>query len=140
MEDVDSFKPTQWNFVKLKNFEYPGGVFVYEYQNHPTVDGTPNFVRLNLYLSKDRDYITIWDGLIEPMFTEAKLKAVEKPADFDFRGEYTEELFRGHIESKETAEHIFKALRIGASKRYSLPQILSGGSNNKLTCEVLKSV
>lgn len=136
---MDSFKPKDWNFVKLKDFEYPGGVSVYEYRNHPTVDGKPNFVRINLYLSKDKDYVTIWSGLVEPIFTETKLRLVEKPSDFDFYGSYTEQLFRGYIESKETAKHIFKALRIGTSRRHSLPQILSGGTDNKLRCDMLEA-
>ena len=140
IKGMNSFRPTQWNFTKLKDFEYPGGVFVYEYQNHPTVDGTPNFVRINLYLSKDKNYVTIWSGLVEPIFTEAKLKSVEKPSDFDFYGSYTEQLFRGYIDSKEAAGHILKALRIGISRRHSLPQILSGGADNKLRCDLVEAV
>ena len=136
---MDALDPKEFNFAKLKDFEYPGGVAMYEYQNHPAVDGTPNFVRINLYLSKDKDYVTIWSGLVEPIFTEAKLKSVEKPSDFDFYGSYTEQLFRGYIESKESAEHIFKALRIGTSRRHSFPQILSGGSDNKLRCDMLEA-
>jgi hypothetical protein len=63
---MDAFDPTKFNFIKLHDFEYSSGVSVYEYTNHATVNGTPNFLRLNLYLSKDKDYVTIWFGLIEP--------------------------------------------------------------------------
>jgi|SRR3989344_3990908 len=138
IENVNVFDPTTWNFIKLKNFEFPGGVFVYEYINHPTVDGNPDFVRLNLFLSKSEDFVTIWWGLLEPIFTESRFESVDKPADFDFRGSYVEELFKGCVESQETANHVFKALRIDTTGMYSRPQALSGGLDNKLRCDLVE--
>lgn len=132
---MEPFDPKTWNFIKLKDFEFPGGITVYEYKNHPVVDGTPDFVRLNLFLTRSEDFITIWWGLLEPLFTESKLESVDKPADFDFRGSYNEDLFRGHIESQETARHILQALRADSSYLYSAPQALSGGEDNKLRCD-----
>ena len=90
----ETFDPSCWNFRKLKDFEYPGGVLVYEYDNHPVVDGAPDFLRLNLYLSKDGDYVTIWFGLLDPLFAELRLGPVQTPANFSFE-EYDEVLFRG---------------------------------------------
>ena len=101
------------------------------------MNGEPDFVRLNLYLSKDGEYVTVWFGLLEPIFAESRLESLDKPADFDFREAYVEELFKGHIDSEETAAHILKALRVGTSHAYSTPQILSGGSKNELRCDVL---
>ena len=65
MSDTTPFDPTSWNFVKLRDFEFPVGIAVYELKNHVVVDGAPDFCRLNLYLSKDRDFVTIWLGLLE---------------------------------------------------------------------------
>ena len=89
---MEPFEPEHWNFIKLKEFKFPGGISVYEYKNHPTVDGTHDFARLNLFLSKSEDFVTIWWGLLEPILTEAKLESIEKPVDFDFREAYVEEL------------------------------------------------
>ena len=80
------FDPTQFGFVLLGDFQVAGQVPVYEFNNHRVVGGSKDFLRLNLYLTKDEDYVTIWHGLLEPMFAEAELTEgrvvmVEKPAD-----------------------------------------------------------
>ena len=140
-----TFDPTQFGFVQLKDFRIADSVSVYEYQNHSAVDGTKDFLRLNLYLTLDGTYVTIWHGLLEPLFAEAefadgRLASVARPADMDFIHSYNEDLFRGDIDSEETAEHIFKALRVGAGERYALPQVLTGGTDNTLTCGVLEKI
>ena len=140
-----TFDPIQFGFVLLRDFQIAGSVAVYEYMNHPDVDGTKDFLRLNVYLTLDGSYVTIWHGLLEPLFvepefTEGRLASVARPANMDFMQSYTEYLFRGYIESTETAEHIFKALRIGMSGRYALPQILSSGRDNTLTCQLIEKV
>lgn len=139
---MTAFDPTRFNFVRLENFRFPGDVPVYEYKNHPAVDGKHDFLRINLYLSMDDSYVTIWHGLLEPIFTEAefengRMASIAKPEDFDF-GDYNEDLFRGHIDSDEVAGCIFKALRVGESQRYILPQALSAGASDKLRCDVLQ--
>jgi hypothetical protein len=139
---VTAFDPTRFNFVQLEDFRFPGDVLVYEYRNHPAVDGKKSFLRMNLYLAMDKSYVTVWHGLLEPIGTEAecengRLASVEKPEDFDFNN-YTEDLFRGHIDSDEAAGYIIKALRVGESHRYLLPQVLSRGADNKLRCDLLQ--
>jgi hypothetical protein len=137
------FDPTQFNFVLLRNFELPGRVAVYEYRNHEVVDGSRDFLRLNLYLSKDGDYVTIWHGLLEPIATEAefrtgRLARLERPADFDFLAAYNQDLFRGYIDSADAALWIFKALRVGTdSAHYALPQLLHAGADSRLRCDVM---
>ena len=136
------FDPARFNFVKLEDFRIPGDVLVYEYRNHPAVDGREDFLRLNLYMTVDGEYVTIWHGLLEPMFAEAecengRLASVTTPDDFDF-GNYTEDLFRGHIDSDETAAYIFKALRVRESPRYRRPQVLRCGVDNGLRCDWLQ--
>jgi hypothetical protein len=130
-----TFDPTQFGFVELRDFRIGGSVAVYEYKNHPAVDGTKDFLRLNLYLTMDGTYVTIWYGLLEPLFAEAefaegRLASVDKPADMDFMHSYNEDLFRGDIGSSETARHIFKALRVGKAGRYAVPAILTAGRDN----------
>ncbi|MEN9561505.1 MAG: hypothetical protein RIQ56_778 [Candidatus Parcubacteria bacterium] len=135
---MEAFDPADWNFIKLKDFEIPGGANVYEYKNHPVVDGIPDFLRLNLYISKDHDFVNIWWGLLEPIFTESRLESVYKPEDFDYRASYNENLFRGYIETQEAAGHILKALRVDSTFMYKAPQVLSGGTDNKLRCDRLE--
>ena len=140
---MEAFDPSQFGFVPLRNFQLPGGVRVFEYANHPSVDGAHDFLRLNLYLSKDGNYVTIWNGLLDPIATEVKLQAahIETPPEFDLHSSHDEALFKGHIESTETATHIFKALRIEKTRgRYALPQVLSAGTDKKLRCDLMEAV
>lgn len=98
---MTAFDPSALNFVRLRDFEFPGGVSVYEHGNHTLVDGRADFLRINAYLSRDGDFVTVWRGLLEPLVTESRLGFVDVPDDFDFRESYTEELFKGWIDSAE---------------------------------------
>lgn len=146
MGDMKTFDPKKFKFIKLRDFQIPGGrgVSVYEYKNHPTVMGSKDYLRLNLYLTRDRNYVTIWHGLLDPMGTEwelrnGRLASMEKPdSTFDYRSSYNEELFAGYIDSDTAAKYIFKALRVGSDNRYTLPQVLRAGSDNRLRCDVLE--
>src|ERR1700691_2172267 len=105
------FDPAHFNFIHLKDFDVPDdrsgpGVSFYEYKNHPTVNGTKDYLRLNLYLTKSGDYVTIWSGLLEWLGTEMELRhgrlaPVEKPdpKEFDYPGSYNEDIFKGYIDS-----------------------------------------
>ncbi len=115
---MTKFDPSAFGFVRLRDFEFPGGVSVYELANHTLVDGRADYLRINAYLSRDGDFVTIWRGLLEPLFVESHLGSIDVPNDFDLRESYTEELFKGWIDSAETARHIVKALRLdGAPPR-----------------------
>jgi len=124
------FDPSAFNFMRLRDFEFPGGVSVYEYANHTLVDGKADFLRIHAYLSRDGDFVTIWRGLLEPLFAESHLGFVEVPDGFDFRERFAEELFKGWIDSAETARHIFRALRLDSAPL----QVLSTGVDGKLQC------
>src|SRR5947209_9873416 len=94
------FDPTSFNFVLLEDFRIPGDVSVYEFRNHPNVDGKADFLRLNFYMTRDGNYVTIWKGLLELFGTEAefetgRMASVELPDAFDFDS-YNEPLFRGY--------------------------------------------
>jgi hypothetical protein len=126
-----TFDPSAFDFVRLRDFEFPGGVSVFEYANHKLVDGKPDFLRINAYLSRDGDFVTIWRGLLEPLFAESRLGFVDVPDGFDFREAYTEDLFRGWIDSAETAQHIVEALRLDGHP----PHVLSTGADGTLGCD-----
>jgi hypothetical protein len=140
MRFMEAFDPTQLGFARLEGFQFPGGVHVYEYRNHPAVDGVPNFLRLNFYLSRDGNYVTIWHGLLEPIAAEAKLANAGMPKDFDLHSQYDEPLFKGHIDSAEAAAHIFKALRIGQPGHHERPQVLSVTAGSGLRCDFVKAI
>jgi hypothetical protein len=129
---MKAFDPTASNFVKLADFAFPGEVAVYEYANHAAVDGKPDFLRINTYLSKDGDFVTVWRGLLEPLFAEPRLGFVDMPEGFELEA-YTENLFRGYIESAEDASHVIKALRLDAVP----PQVLGTGTDGKLRCDLV---
>lgn len=141
---MQPFDPADFKFVRLTDFEIPGGVPVFEYGNHPTVSGAAHFLRLNLYLALDGSYATIWYGLLDPIFAQAQLEtlraSVRMPTDADFVHSYDETLFRGHIESPEIAAVIFNALRIGQDRRYELPQELRAGEDAALGCYPIEGV
>lgn len=107
----------------------PGDAKFYEWRNHARVDGTHDYHRLNGYLSQGGKFVTIWFGVLEPIFLESWFQEVglELP-------EYNEELFRGHIESEEQALHILKALR----PHTWLPQVLRSDPSQRIVCELLK--
>jgi hypothetical protein len=128
---MTKFDPIAFNFVRLRDFAVPGGVSVYEYANHPLVDGKPDFLRINAYLTRDGDFVTVWRGLLEPLFAESHLGFVEVPDGFDFDDTYTEELFRGWIDSAEAARHVLKALRLDGTP----PHVLRPGGDGKLQCD-----
>ena len=138
------FDPTQFEFVLLRDFRFPGGVSIYEHRSHPSVDGARDFLRINFYLSKDGDFVTIWSGLLEPAGTQGELErgrlaGVQRPENFDFLDGYNEHLFTGYIDSAEAATWIFKALRIGEPRlNKSLPQVLRAGRDNQLCCDVMQ--
>ncbi len=142
---MEPFEPAHFNFVLLRSFRIPGGVAVYEYKNHPAIDGAHDFLRLNLYLSKDGTFVMIWHGLLEPIGAEAELRegrlaSAQIPANLDFHASYNLDLFRGHIDSADAAVYIFKALRIGAEgTRYARPQVLHAGTDNSLHCDVMSN-
>jgi hypothetical protein len=128
---MTGFDPTAFKFVELQDFKFPGGVSVFEYANHSLVDGKADFLRINAYLSKDGTFVTIWRGLPEPQFAEANLGFVAVPDGFDFHGVYTEELFKGWLDTAETAGHIIKALRLDDVT----PHALRAGANGELQCD-----
>jgi hypothetical protein len=82
------FDPLLFSFVRLRNFSFPGDVAVYELASHTCVNGMPDLLRLNTYLSVDGAFVTIWYGLLEPVLVDEKLIAVEWHADLSLAAIY----------------------------------------------------
>ena len=135
---MQKFDPVEWNFIELKGLKHPSQPTWYEYKNNPVVDGTHDFLRINLYLSKDGQYVTVFCGLLEPWVVSSLLteKGIEIPdiKEFSFGDTYNQDLFKGYIDSKETAECIFKAIRLTS---YVRAQFLDRDANNRLACKIV---
>ncbi len=127
------FEPERFGFVRI---DYaPSGLAFYEYRNHKAVDGVTDVMRLNIYMSRDRTFTCIWNGLLEPTITQGMFELPSPLDEMDFVQTYCEQLFRGYIESNEDAEVILRALRIDEIAG-GLPQILRGAPSD-LRCEEL---
>ncbi len=135
-----TFDPEKFNFRLIEDFRIDDKVIVYEYKNHQIINGKKDFTRINLYLTKDSEFVTMWFGLLEPMFTEFALASVEKPDGFDFGAQYNQDLFRGYISSHEIAACVLTALRVGEDPRYGQPQVLHAGADNRLRCDLVQDV
>jgi hypothetical protein len=122
------FDPTKAGFVLLRDFEYPGPVQVYEMCNHPVVDGLANLLRLNVYLSRDADFVNIWHGLLEPVFAADKFEIARAK---DFIASCDEPLFRGYIATEAEANVILRAIRVTG---YTMPEELRGAPH-QIRCD-----
>jgi hypothetical protein len=123
---MSMFKPEAFNFVMLRDFAFPGPVDVFEYRNHPCVDGTPDFLRVSVFLSKDASYVCIWSGLLDTILAEHRLEGVRTPPDTDLAALYQQDVFRGYIETADEAACILEALRLDSRAWFPLPQKLIG--------------
>ena len=130
---MTSFNATDFNFILLDGFSFPGRVRVHELANHPRIDGKPDPLRLNVYLSCDGAFVTVWYGLLERDRAMAALSGVDIPPDLDLDAAYGENLFRGYIESAEDAQVILRSLRVSARA----PSRLRGNNRAELCCDPL---
>ena len=128
---MTAFDPEHAGFVRI---DYAmGGIDFYEYRDHDIVDGRTDVMRLNIYMSRDHAFTCIWNGLLEPTFTQGIFALPPPGNEIDFNHIYFERLFRGYIETDEEAVVILRALRIDVAVR-SLPQVLRGAPHD-LRCE-----
>lgn len=121
------FDPTRHGFVLLKSYDAWGsGVKLYEYANHPCVDGSYSWLRSNYYLSIDPpSWCILSHNFLDIMGVGSMYDANrETPPKIDDRDSW---LFRGHIESDEQAAMIFKAFRMEGSA----PAVLRPNQNGQ---------
>jgi hypothetical protein len=124
------FDPTLHEFVLLPDHLPPGNVRFYEYRNHVCVDGKPDHHRLNVYLTQDGPFVTIWFGLLDNILAETLFRNHGmEPVNYD------EPLFRGYIEFEVEATHILKALRIDRV----FPQRLRSDPIKGIVCDPLEA-
>ena len=131
---MKNFDPERHGFQRIVDYA-PGGVMMFEYKNHPEVDGKIDIFRLNLYLSRDGAFVCVWNGLLEPTMTESMFELDVSAEQLRFQDIYFEQLFRGYIETEDEAALIFRALRIERANR-TLPQKLHGAPLD-LRCEAM---
>lgn len=125
------FSPSEHGFIKL-DMVLPGGVEIYEHDREGIDQTNHDPMRLNTYLSRDADFVTVWWGLIDATMVEITLGFDDDPS-FSFREQYDEPLFRGYIATSAAAATILEALRY--EKR--VPNVLSLTDEGKLECHAL---
>ena len=86
------FEPERFGFLRI---DYaPSGVAFYEYRCHDAVDGRTDFLRLNIYMSRDGDFTCISSGLIEPLMSELMFELPPPAETPNFGDLYCETLFK----------------------------------------------
>lgn len=131
---TQAFHPENFNFTKLSLQN--GTLRFYEYKAGDFCTGKIDPHRLNVYLTQDGDFVTVWEGFFDPLFIGQEfLDLITKSgfSDFDFGEQYNTSLFRGYIETKEQADIILAALRIDKFR----PSFLKIDEENRISCESL---
>lgn len=128
--NVVGFNPCEYGFKRL-DISYQGLIF-FERDLHIEPRVKPDFLRLNVYLTQDDSFVTIWSGLFDPHLSEDALP-MKIPEDFNFGDAYNQDLFRGYIETEVEASVIFKVLRL---ENYH-PSVLEADSDGNLMCSAL---
>jgi len=75
-----------------------------------TMDGRDP-LRLNVYLTRDGEFTTIWYGLIDALIAEARL-GIGEDRDLDLAQLYETILFRGDIGDDSFGAGVLKAIRV----------------------------
>ncbi|MEK6232661.1 MAG: hypothetical protein N2A42_12500 [Luteolibacter sp.] len=120
------FDPLTHNFTLLPTHDPAPGVKFYELKTHPSVTGETDHHRLNIYLSHDKDFVTIWWGALESTFLFSLFGDIEPP-------DYNEPLFRGYIETDQEASIILKSLHLTS---YA-PNKIEKTEDGKIICSLL---
>lgn len=135
LETDMSFDPENHGFIRLTDFKLGGSVDVFECRTHSAVDGHVDLLRLNIYISRDGTFVTIWSGLVEPWLVESKFNLVPHVHELDFTNLYNEPLFCGRIEDNDDATVILRCIGV-TDRAKSLPSVLCGAPDD-LRCEPL---
>lgn len=130
-----SFNPQHHGFQKI-DFTPAPGISFFELMSDKIALLEADFLRLNVYLSQDGDFINIWFGLLDTIAAEGQL-GFQDDQRINFDQIYSEPLFRGYIEDSETAVTILNALRVG--KKFT-PQALRLDDQGRLECYRLMEV
>lgn len=124
------FNPCAYGFKRL-DMSHQGLTF-FERDLNMEPKAKPDFLRLNVYLTQDGPFVTIWSGLFDPHLSDEVLP--EKiPKNFNLGEMYNQDLFRGYIETDAVANVIMKALHF---EKYP-PNVLEADSDGRLVCSAL---
>ena len=113
----ERFKPEDFGFFLHTESIYPPQVQFYEL-DHPSIDKsvTKDWKRLNYFLSRDNDYVTIWYGPLDIILASL---AYEEEYGFELTAEqHIDDRFKGYIRTNAEAKVILEALRLKAFPQY----------------------
>ncbi len=96
----------------------------YELKNHAGADGTHDFLRMNVYMARDHNFVNIWYGSVDSMGIDIFFE--KHGVELEHQDE---KLFRGYISTKEEAEVILSALRVDEGY---LPSVYTIDAEGKL--------
>ena len=133
---MKNFNPQDFGFVKIDK-AYKSLNF-YEYNSGGFCDGTIDPHRLNVYLTQDGDFVTVWHGLFDPAFVDQAFHDLIERTDreqFDLTANYHTQFFRGHIETKEQADVILASLRY----EKMVPSVIYIHEDGYIACDALPS-
>lgn len=104
------FTPERHAFRKL-DMDGPGGMHWFELHHPDLIMDGRDPLRLNVYLTRDGDFTTIWYGLIDPLIAEVRL-GIDDDRDLDLAQLYETNLFRGDIRDDVFGASVLKAIRV----------------------------
>lgn len=107
----DPFDPRDLGFFLREDPIYPPDVEFYEL-DHPDIDKRikKDWKRINVFMSKDNDYVTIWRG---PLDIISASMVYEEEYGFELSMEqHVEYFFRGYIRNKMEGEIIWNAVNL----------------------------
>jgi hypothetical protein len=111
------FKPEDFGFFKRTESLSPSGVEFYEF-DHSSIDKTikDDWKRLNYFMSKDGDYVTIWYGPLDIILASI---AYKRAFGFELTPEqHIDDRFKGYIRNNKEAAVILNALKIKPFPQY----------------------
>lgn len=110
--EIEPFKPEDFGFILRSDYTpplAPPAHYERDSQDHK-IGPDKDWVRINVFLSKDGDFFCIWYGVLDPVF--AKDLCLKQYIPECAESIYDMELFRGNITSNVEAEIILNALRL----------------------------
>jgi len=125
------FDPLKFGFYRLDID--PPNFSIFERDLGALTETGLDYLRLNVFLSQSKHYVTVWAGLFDPGISTDVLKFKNQHL-MDFHQDYYEIRFRGNIRDKDTAKVILEALDLD---RYS-PSKLEVDDQGRLCCTPLK--
>jgi len=126
-----AFEPERHSFRKL-DLNGPGGMQWFELHRPDLIMDGRDVLRLNVYLTRDVDFTTIWYGLIDPLIAEARL-GIGDDRDLDLAQLYETILFRGDIGDASFGASVLKAIRVTRMA----PALLQLSDEHGLECQPL---